>query len=154
MPQLRANKKAAAGRTQLPPKPSPAAAPGTPGSSVPTVLYPGTFSSETAAERMAGKRQVAGPTILKTAEASASDASQIIAIKQEAATEMAASQTQASTRPCSEGGIQWKDPRMTLKIMHEGTQEWYKHMSGLQTTLDEELEVRYSIVAAPGHFGG
>ena len=145
LPPLRSNKKAAAGRTQPPTlRPSPAAAPGT----------PVTSRAETTAEKMAGKKQVADTSVLKMAEASASDASQIIAIKREAAAEMAASKSQASPRPRSEGGVQWKDPRKTLKDMRKSTHEWYKHMSGLHSTLDDEIEVRYSLVAAPGHFGG
>ena len=75
------------------------------------------------------------------AEASASDAARIIAMKQEVEDEMAASHGGSSSRPLSRLGDGLKDPRQTLKTMRAGTLEWYKHMDGLHVTLDEQLEV-------------
>ena len=120
MPKLRSQLKAAAGRSKLP-RASPAAAPATPAANIPVAFCPGTFVAETAAEKAAGKKPVAGPAILKTAEASANDAARLIAIKQEMADEMAARHDSTSSIPCSEEGVNLQDPRQMLKTMREGT---------------------------------
>ena len=144
MPKLRSNLKISAGRGK-PPRSSPAAAPTTPTVGVPVVVCQGTYTAagtaETATEKMAGKKSVAGPTTSKTAEASASDDARFIAMKQEMDDEMAAGQGGSSSHPSSQSGKGLQDPRQTLRTMREGTRKWYAHMDDLHETLHGQLEV-------------
>ena len=161
MPKLRANLKAAAGRSN-PVRFSPATAPATPTTHVPAVLCPGTFmadqvriagSAQSAAEKAAGKK-VATSTPIRSAEATANDAARIIAIKKETA-EVAKPKLGGSTSlPNPAAGGDTMDARHTLQTMRDGTKSWYQHMRTLQDTLQGHLEVRQYIVVAPDYYVG
>ena len=161
MPKLRANLKAAAGRTK-PVRFSPATAPATPATNTPAVLCPGTFradqvrvasSAQTAAEKAAGKK-VAASTPIRSAEAPASDAARIMAIKKETAEAAKAKLGGSTPVPNPADDEDTMDARHTLLTMCNGTKNWYKHMRGLQDTLQGQLEVRQYIVVAPNYFVG
>ena len=161
MPKLRANLKAAAGRTK-PLRFSPATAPATPATNTPAVLCPGTFmadkvrmtgSAQSAAEKAAGKK-VAAITSQRSAEATAKDAARIMAIKKETAEAAKAKLGGSSSHPNPAADYDVMDPRHTLRTMCDGTKNWYKHMRDLQGTLQGQLEVRQYIVVAPDYFVG
>ena len=161
MPKLRANLKAAAGRTK-PLRFSPATAPATPATNTPAVLCPGTFmadkvriagSAQSAAEKAAGKK-VAANTSQQSAEATANDAARIMAIKKETAEAAKAKLGGSSSVPNPAAEYTVLDPRQTLQTMCDGTKEWYQHMRELQSTLQKQLEVRQCIDLAPDYFVG
>ena len=151
MPKLR---KTLAGRNKPPTRPSPAAAPSTPATSIPVVFHPGTYTAETAAEKAAGKKPITAPAAAKTAEAPARDAAKLIAVKQEAAAKAASSQTEAAAVPRSDAGVAMIDPPHLLKTIRQDARGWYKNFVELHSQLGSHLEVRYSLVPAPGHFDG